>query len=214
MSMTLEQALASLDPTNADQWTSDGSPKMDVLQGLTEDASLTRAKVRQVAPNFSKDNPIVGVSSETPAPAGATNQGTVAAPPVVGDDEGEDTPPAEDGDGEMEEAQREEENTLDAEIAGLSDEIAAREAELNEGRKALDELIARKDKLIETREVQQTPHSDQMERMRFIQRQAAMRAERAGNASAARELLKQSNMIGGMPIDLALGARPRQRPGT
>lgn len=209
MSMTLEKALASLDPTNADLWTSDGSPKMDVLQGLTGDMTLTRAKVRQAAPAFSRENPTLDLGDEPPAPSGPTDQGTDASPIPQDEPDADDEPELEE---ELQAEESEDETALDAEINALSEEIAAREQELNEGRKAMDELIVRKDRLIAERAVHQTPHSDTIERMRFINRQAAMRAERAGNAQAARELLKQAQIPGGLPIDVALATRPRQRP--
>jgi hypothetical protein len=69
-------ALAKLDKTNAAHWTDDGLPRVNVVQELAEDTSLTRAMLNEIAPGFSR-NP--------PAPK-ASGDETGGAPPAVAKD--------------------------------------------------------------------------------------------------------------------------------
>lgn len=59
--MTLQEilfkALMSLDPNNPDQWTSNGEPKLEIVNVLVDsDHKFTRAEIDQLAPGFKSNN--------------------------------------------------------------------------------------------------------------------------------------------------------------
>jgi len=61
--MELEEALLSLDPLDDDQWTQEKAPKLDVLKELVGEA-VTRQQVIDVAPQFTRENMVVGTPKE------------------------------------------------------------------------------------------------------------------------------------------------------
>ena len=63
MSEALIKALEEMDPLDDEQWTTDGSPKIDVLKEATGE-DVTRQMVLDAAPQFSRENPTVEVVSE------------------------------------------------------------------------------------------------------------------------------------------------------
>ena len=64
--MNINEALATLDPSNDAHWTGDGMPRMDVLQKLTDAPDLSRTQVTNAAPDFSRASVKV---AEAPEPA-------------------------------------------------------------------------------------------------------------------------------------------------
>lgn len=56
--MDINEALASLDPANDDQWTADGLPKVDVIRAATNDYALTRADITNAAPQFTRETAV------------------------------------------------------------------------------------------------------------------------------------------------------------
>ena len=54
MTEQIKAALAQLDPTIDAHWTSDGSPRMDIIQHLSGDASITRKMVTDTDPTFTR----------------------------------------------------------------------------------------------------------------------------------------------------------------
>lgn len=222
MTKTIEEALSALDPKNDSHWTSDGSPRMDVLQELTGDDTLTRKQVKEASPTFARDT-AGKAPPEAPGLSPETEQGATASPPDEDEqDEGEETPPDEDEQDEddetppQDEADLAEETELTALLAQADAELADAEADLNERRKGVDEIRARRDKLVEQREREKTVHDDQLERMRFIKRQAALRAERAGANALANDLAMQARGLGAAsPLDQSMArrlGRGRDRP--
>lgn len=72
------EALAKLDPADDTQWTDDGGPRMDVLQKLTDDKALTRAKVNEAAPQFSRESAkTAALGHETGVAPAVADGGTV-----------------------------------------------------------------------------------------------------------------------------------------
>lgn len=49
-------ALMMMDSMDDDQWTTDGSPKVDVVNDLGELEGVTRAQILEAAPKFSREN--------------------------------------------------------------------------------------------------------------------------------------------------------------
>lgn len=57
------EALKKLDPTNDNQWTQDGLPKLEALKFMMGGENATREQVNEAAPGFTRDNPIIGDGS-------------------------------------------------------------------------------------------------------------------------------------------------------
>lgn len=57
------ETLLKLDPTNDNQWTQDGLPKVDVLKFLSGGETWTRDQISEAAPGFTRSNPIIGGGS-------------------------------------------------------------------------------------------------------------------------------------------------------
>lgn len=49
------EALKQLDPLNDDHWTSDGAPRMDAVESIVGDKSITRKDIIDAAPGFNRD---------------------------------------------------------------------------------------------------------------------------------------------------------------
>ena len=63
--MDLLTALGQLDSLDDTQWTASGAPRLNTLIDLTEDMTLTRKKITQIAPLFNRENTTLPVSEET-----------------------------------------------------------------------------------------------------------------------------------------------------
>lgn len=55
MAPLITQALSQLDPADNAHWTADGMPRMDVVEKLVGDSSITRKNVTDAAPDFTRD---------------------------------------------------------------------------------------------------------------------------------------------------------------
>jgi len=73
--MNIVEALNTLDPKNDDQWTADGLPRMDVVEGLVGDKSITRADVTNAAPDFTRET-----AADVPDPDPAAGEDAVPTP--------------------------------------------------------------------------------------------------------------------------------------
>lgn len=78
---TIIEALLKLDPATDEHWTSDGQPKVDVVQTLASDGTITRKNIIDAAPDFTRSNTKV-VDEAPPEPTKEEKQ-------VVRDREGE-----------------------------------------------------------------------------------------------------------------------------
>ena len=56
--MNIEDVLKSLDPADDDHWTSDGLPRLDVINSLC-DSPVSRSEVSEVGKNFTRENPVL-----------------------------------------------------------------------------------------------------------------------------------------------------------
>lgn len=87
MTNPIQQALAKLDPKNDAHWTSDGSPRMDVVHELTGNADLKRADITKAAPTFTRENPAFAAPEGASDPATAQGDTTEPVAPVEKADE-------------------------------------------------------------------------------------------------------------------------------
>ena len=53
--MDIKTVLATLDPANDEHWTNNGSPRMDVIQKLMNDDSISRKMVTDANPSFTRE---------------------------------------------------------------------------------------------------------------------------------------------------------------
>lgn len=56
--MDIKEALGQLDTLNDEQWTGDGAPRVDAVEALLGE-DVTRAQIIEVAPEFSRENPVL-----------------------------------------------------------------------------------------------------------------------------------------------------------
>jgi hypothetical protein len=83
---TLEQALATLDPDDDAAWTADGLPRMDVLEALIGDKSITREQVDAIGFTREKARQYrAEAAANAPGAAGVTDEteSTEGVPPAV-----------------------------------------------------------------------------------------------------------------------------------
>ena len=66
-------ALDALDPTEDDDWTASGKPAMDRVKDLTGSASITRAELDALYPDFTRAGPAEGDAGKAAPPASAGN---------------------------------------------------------------------------------------------------------------------------------------------
>lgn len=83
--MTLKEALSKLDPNNQDHWTTDGSPRIDVLKSLMgeEGAGLDRGTVLKEFPDFRKTNLTLPDESQTNAETETLDNVVNTDPPIL-----------------------------------------------------------------------------------------------------------------------------------
>lgn len=91
------EAVQSLDKSNDANWTDDGLPRVNVVQELVGDSSLTRAQLNEIAPGFAR-NPAPAKSEGWLAPPAASTDTVIE---VSGDEFNPSVEPEIDGPGEQ-----------------------------------------------------------------------------------------------------------------
>lgn len=88
MSDAILLALGKLDPHNDNHWTGDGLPRVETVQLLAADQSITRGSITAAAPNFTRET---ALAAELPAPGNQAQEppvnGSGNGTPVIKDDE-------------------------------------------------------------------------------------------------------------------------------
>lgn len=79
--MNILEALQSLDTLDDDQWTNDGSPKVDVVNALVEGETVDRKAIQTVAPQFTRQNPTV----ELPVPSSPSGEDETSGDDAAGE---------------------------------------------------------------------------------------------------------------------------------
>lgn len=79
MSEVILQALGKLDPNNENHWTGDGLPRVETVQYLAADQSITRGAITEAAPNFTREAALQasGAVNQTNGVAGSSDGGGV-----------------------------------------------------------------------------------------------------------------------------------------
>lgn len=132
-------ALATLSAENADHWTGDGLPRLDVLNKIVG-SPVTRQQVTEAAPGFSKSNTSLEVEGEKPvvqAQASSTPQPQTAVATPAADlqpEAGQETEVVEGSD-----------EAIEKELAEAQAIYAEAGKRLKAARDAMDVVIARRE---------------------------------------------------------------------
>lgn len=177
MANKIREALAKLDPANDMHWTSDGSPRMDVVEDLVGDKSIKRADVTAAAPAFTRENPVLD-----PAPAAQEPSPTNPEEPTDLDE-------------------------LEARLAEAEARLAEAEAVANAARRRMLDAQRARDAVIEARDRARPVHENQLGIMQFLKSQARIREQRAARMRALQEQMggvDPRQLNGRAPIDQAM----------
>ncbi len=201
--MTIHQALTQLDPANDDHWTSDGMPRMDVLQELTGDPKLVRKAVTDAAPDFNREMALAALAPEVPEVPETPEEADVPEQEPTAPEEGEpapDVPEQEPSAQDEGEELEDEPYILDLplnEIFCSEEMMIAFQAEANvvclewqREKKRLEDAIVRLSTLSATADARLNrikrarPNHDTEHLREYLARQAQVREQRAKRAQA------------------------------
>lgn len=195
----IREALLQLDPANDGHWTTDGLPRIDVVEKLC-DLHLKRGLITAAAPEFTRENRVLpdpaAPGPDTSAPGLAPEVGSAEdaaassadqTQPSDAINDGPVEPEAQETDGGASDVVKKD---YDDEIGRIGEELARLDAQLNETRKYREALMKRRDDLIVERDEVFPPMSQAEMTQQFLARQLAQRAERVGAWNAAAEALK------------------------
>lgn len=172
MSEQIISALKGLDPTNADHWTTDGMPRLDVIKSIAG-VALTRADIAKVAPNFTRGNPVLDepeVQNEVEAET-QTADDTQATQKVP-------APNATEG------GEKQVDNSADEKVEA---ELIAAQEQMNAAKKRLDKAQAEMDVVIRKQDEARS-HRTNAEDIKAFQKAQAAQRERDNKA---RQMLAQ-----------------------
>ncbi len=171
------EVLSTLDPSNKDHWTQDGQPRLGAV------GDVTRQQILEVAPLFSRSNPVVEQEQEQP----------------ITDEE---VKAAVDGLANEMQTKREEANKALVKARAMKDEADKLANEAN----ATLETIRQEQKALD-------PRSDGEINQDLLKSSFAERLRRAGAQSQARQLLEQAGLVNELraltvsPVDRAIAER-------
>ena len=194
MKLSLEQALKSLDPQNAEHWTAEGLPRVETVQLLTGDADHTRAAITASAPMFTQGNPFLGEPEEEIKDPdeieGLTSIVTAEIQPI----------------------EVEVEITDEAKLDGYSNALSALYEQRNELNKVIREIENERDKLVVIMDAKITNKSTAATVQGYLASQRAILEKRGATqkaiASSGVDLGELAKAIAPAPIDASRKRRP------
>lgn len=173
--MTIKDALGRLDPENDYVWTSDGLPRMEAVERLLVDRSVSRKDVTDTDPEFCREVAKLRKAEDDQVITGIMNEPELsprAEAKAERDKDGvQKERKAQTQEIDPEEALRDMIQTVSAEIETLSTERAQID-------KAIDQLIKHQAQLQVKTQVQHSATADTKARMTFIHSQNEQRAKR------------------------------------
>lgn len=184
MKQKILDALAQLSPGNADHWTGDGLPRLDVMKELVG-SPVSRQQVTEAAPSFSKANAVLeGAGEESADKAQESSSEESQENNTVADntqsqenEQGTDTP-------ETEGVELEGDAAIEAELKEAQAEYAKAGQRLRKATEAMDVVIRKREY-----EEKQQRSADTIST--FQQQQAAQRKAEADEKAQLAEFLKQ-----------------------
>lgn len=200
MSEAILAALKQLDPTNDNQWTAEGLPRLDSVKFLSGEDSVTREQVTAASPNFNRSNLTFNAAlpsePHSNVPTGVMQPEEVAVETPVAVDLG----PSHKNLAEVREA-----------IAEMQNKRAKIDSELLQAEQYELEVASKID--------QNTPPVPTTNAVKgYLEQQKANLVAKAAQKAALREsgvdMDELKKIAGGLksPLDTALGQR--KRPGT
>jgi hypothetical protein len=200
-------ALTQYDPDNPDHWTTDGMPKMWVMQeAVPALANVTRKMVTEAAPDFDREFAHAQRKPADPVPPQVVPQdpeASVEEAPVLAKDPGE--PQAQ------EELSKDQVQRMAEEMEDLDVQMAAMDAEIEKAKVARRKIEIARDGIANQLDKQERiPFSDAVKRHQ--QSQQALRAERVEGAKRLRNLAKSVDapmpaVAHGSKLDAAMARR-------
>lgn len=183
-------ALTQYDPDNSEHWTTDGMPKMHVMQEAVPDlANVTRRQVTEAAPDFNREYAHSLRKAPEPVPTQVAPQAPAVvvetAPVLVGDPS---EPQAKEAPSKDQlERMKDEMDGLDVQIAGVS-------AHMEQIKVARDKLLKERDNIAQA--LDEAPLVSFHDAVKIHQAsQLALRAERAAGAKRLQSLAKSVDAV-------------------
>lgn len=201
MTAKIKQALTQLDPVQDGHWTSDGAPRMDVVEKLVGTKGITRSDVNKAGPTFTRDHPHLEspVSEQEPeaeAPQVAGPEQDVAPASEPQTDAGEPSEPMDE---------------LEVALAKAKKELAEAEEAKHAAQKRAAEAQRKVDEVIEARERDRPVHENIKGIQAYIARQQEIRQARAARAQqlqqAGLDAKTLAQLTGPAKIDQAMARK-------
>lgn len=183
----IKEALELLDPEKDEHWTADGLPRMDIVESLVGDKSITREDVTNADPEFCRDR------------AKITSTETVAEKRQEATDVLQDIVPEE---------------PAPVTKQSVDEQIQALQGQIDVLTRSRDKLARLRDKLQEAEYGDNSPKADTEARLRYIASQNELRAKRVAKAKEISQLVGQQ-IAAGSQLDQAMSrktARGQNRP--
>jgi len=140
MSQVIRIALGKLDPTNDDHWTSDGTPRLDVVKDLGG-VAVSRAEVTGAAKGFTRANPVLDDAAPVTDGDGGADAGAPAVPGAGSGGATADVDGGAEGDAEPE---GDADEAIEAELADAEGGVADAQARLRKALEDMDVVITRR----------------------------------------------------------------------
>jgi Asp-tRNA(Asn)/Glu-tRNA(Gln) amidotransferase C subunit len=214
----VHKALAKLDPATDLHWTEDGLPALDMVSKLAK-ATVTREELTAMAPTFTRIHPslepVAKVEATEQAPTdGAGANGEPAEPDTqLDEDEGQ----AQDKPAPVTDPSTDELTELNTTIATYEQEMAIRQASVDEIKRELDKFIGQRDRLIEAREKRGDVHTNTYAIRDYLESQKRLRASKVTAGKAVAQAMAEAGVSNGgkSALDAAMSrktARGTARP--
>ncbi len=238
----IKEALTLLDPTDDSHWTSDGMPRMDVIESIVEDKSIVRADVTNADPEFCREVALKLADTqaleeadperaeaerlareeaqhaldEEPEAQHALDEEPEAETPEAETPEDQATPEApEDEDEGVVEGQGDAPPTVAQMIFKLDQDISELDREKNALTGEIKKLQLQRDHYQTKAFASNTADADMQARLDFIKSQNELRAVRYARGRNIMKLIGKENLDPRCQLDRAMArktARGTQRP--
>ena len=164
------EALAKLDVANDNHWTGDGLPRIDTVRMLVANPGLGRDDITKVAPDFSRQNPVVP-GTETVVVEQPVVEQPVVAQPVVAQPVADENAQAE----------------LKEQIEAAMKVVDAAMGDVDSAQKALREAQNKLDDLITLRESSAGTETNMDAIQSYLKSQQGILVDRARRTRALRD---------------------------
>jgi len=207
---SIREALSVLEPSQDEQWTADGLPRMDVIETLVGDKEITRKDVTDADPEFCREE----AQKRLDDAQRALEEAAAEADSEENPDGLQETEKAETQTAPVDPAKDKGEIVQDElqEVSEQIEELLGHQAEIQQ---AIDQLQRKQAKLQRTKQAMSTPEEDMKARMAFIQSQGAQRAKRFEKGRQILRVIGKEGLTPMSQLDQAMSrktARGAQRP--